>query len=129
MQFHDHGPLVVWQALHDPALPQRTLPIESVFHQVGGQPEQCRVVTWVRKRHSMNVMGDVEVLSVDPVRRLEIQRMCAQHLPKPRHGKHSLGEARHKGVVVGNRPFQDRHGTDREADVPVGILGFEKAGI
>jgi hypothetical protein len=77
----------------------------------------------------MNVVGDVEVLSIDPVRRLEIQRMCAQHLPKSRHGKHSLGQARHKGVVVGNRPFQDRHGTDREADVPVGILGFEKAGI
>ena len=78
---------------------------------------------------SMHVVGDVEVLGVGPLRRFEIQRMHAQHLPKPRHGKHSLGKARHKGVVVRNRPFQDRHGTDRKAYVPVGIFGFEKARV
>ena len=100
-----------------------------MFHHIGGQPEQCHVVAWVRKRDSMHVMGDVEVLGVGPLRRFEIQRMHAQHLPKPRHGKHSLGKARHKGVVVRNRPFQDRHGTDRKAYVPVGIFGFEKARV
>ncbi len=74
----------------------------------------------------MYVMGDVEVLSVGPLGRLEIQRMRAEHLTEPRHRKQSLCEARHKGIVVRNRPLQDGHGTDRKAYMPAGILGFEK---
>jgi len=126
MQFHDHGPLVVRQALHDPAFPQRTFPIESAFHHIGGKPEQRRVVAGVGKRDSMHVMGDVEVLGVDPLWCVKIKRMRAEHLTEPGHRKHSLCEARHKGIVVRNRPLQDGHGTDRQAYVPVGILGFEK---
>ena len=53
------------------------------------------------------VMGDVDVGVVHPLRSAEIQRLCAQDLPEPRHRQYAFGEARGERVEVGHRSSKD----------------------
>ncbi len=129
MQFHDHCPAVTWQALDDPGFPQRAVPVESAFHDVGGESEQGRVVAGVGKRDAVNVMGDVEVCGVDPFGRFKIEGMRAQHLRESGHAQRSLRQTGEQRLFVGNRPLEHGQGTDREVDMTIGILGFQEARI
>jgi hypothetical protein len=48
MNFHQHRPAAIGQSLDEPAFPQGALAIEAPFHDVGGKPEQCLVITGMR---------------------------------------------------------------------------------
>jgi hypothetical protein len=92
----------------------------------GSQPLRQALIRVLLAITSVALFGGARRGSSGPAMSLKIKHMRAEHLTKPGHRKHSLCEARHKGVVVKNRPLQDGHGTDRKAYVPVGILGFEE---
>ena len=117
------------QAVDDPAFPQRAVTIEAPLHDLGDPPEQRRVIAGTRQCGAPYVMGDVEVGVVHPLRCAEIERLRAQDLPEPRHRQNAFGQAGDERVEVGHRSGEDGEGTDREADVAVGVLGFEESRI
>src|ERR1700758_4911168 len=88
-----------------------------------------RAVSSPRKCGAPHVMGDVDVGCLNPLRRFKIQRIGMQYLPEPWHRKYMFGHALDEGVVVGHRPRNDGYAADRQTDVAVGVLYFEKARI
>ena len=55
--------------------------------------------------------------------------MGVQHLCAARDGLRSFGERRHEIAVVRRRPLNDRHATDRQTHVGIGILGLQKTRV
>ena len=93
MDFHQDRPPPAREALDDPALPEGAIAIEPRLHCIGDEPEQRLVVTGVRKCYAVNVMSEIDVRIVHPLRRAEVQRMHAQHLSEPWDRQYSLGDA------------------------------------
>ena len=109
--------------------PQRAFAIQAPLHDVGGEPEQRLIVAGMRKRSPMDVLGQIEVRIFYPFRRAEIEKMCAEHLSEPWDVRDPLGNGRRQRVVVGHRSLDDRDTANREADMPVGVLGLEESGV
>ena len=93
MDLHQDRPSAVGEAFDDPTLPKWPIAIQSPFHDIGDEAEQRLVVTRVRKRRAVYVMGEIEVGIVHPFRRAEVERVRAQHLSEPWDRKYSLGDA------------------------------------
>ena len=77
----------------------------------------------------MKVMRDVEVGVIHPFRCTEVERVSMQHLGAARDSLRPVGERRHQIAVVGWRPIHDRHASDRQTHMRVGILGLQKTGV
>ena len=83
VDLHQNCPPVVRETVNDPAFPQRTISIEAPLHDLGDPPEQSSVIARTWQCRAPNVMGDVEIGVVDPLRSAEIERLRAQDLPEP----------------------------------------------
>ena len=80
----------------------------------------------MRKRSSVDVMGQIHVGTPHPLRRAEIEDVCAEHLPEPWDLEDPLGNALPERVVIGHRSVNDRDPTDGEADMLVGSSASRK---
>jgi hypothetical protein len=129
VDLHQDRPPVVGQTVDDPAFPQRTVTIQAPLHDLGDPTEQGSVITRARKCGAAYVVGDIDVGIVHPLRRAEIERPCAQHLLEPWHRQYAFGQAGDERVEVGHRSGDDGEGADREADVAVGVFGFQESRV
>lgn len=91
--------------------------------------ERLTLATGMRQRGTVNVVRDVEIGDLDPLRRLQIEQMGPQHLPEARQCHDPFREAGCEVVEVGQWSLDDGHPADRQTDVPVGILRLQEAGI
>ena len=92
-------------------------------------PEQLGIIARIRQRDAMKVMRDVEVGVIHPFRCTEVERVSMQHLGAARDALRPFGERRHQIAVVGRRPIHDRHASDRQAHMGIGILGLQKTRV
>ena len=65
---------VVRQALDEPQLPQRPVPVQRLGEHAPGEPLELLVAAGARERGVADVVGDVEVGVVDPDRPALLER-------------------------------------------------------
>ena len=84
MCLHEQGEAVVGETFDHPQLPERLSAVELLRHDASGESLQLRVVARTRQRRVADVVGQVEVIVVDPDRLVE-DRDPAETLPVARH--------------------------------------------
>jgi hypothetical protein len=126
MGFHQDRPPVALQALDDPALPRWAVQIEGPFQGVGDGPGQLGLVAGVGNGYPAHVVGQVEVRAVDP---LLVQRMRPQQLRAPRDRQDAFRQKAFEPLVVGRGADDDGHRADRQARVPIRIVGLKECRV
>src|SRR5579875_647760 len=119
MDLHQDGPAVALQALDDPALPQRTIPVQTAFQYAGDRPKQLGVVAGTRDSDAPQVPGQIEVWIVDPLGRADVKVLAAQHLSAPRYGPDAVSQNGFQLPVIRSCTLDDGDAADRQAHVPV----------
>ena len=87
VDLHQNRPPTVGETFDDPALPKRSVAIESRLHGFGRESVQLGVVARGRKSRMVNVVGEIEAGILDPLRGAQVQRVRVQHLPEPWHSQ------------------------------------------
>nr|WP_281291720.1 hypothetical protein [Mycobacterium helveticum] len=129
MNLHQGAPPPVREAFDDPALPQRVIAIQPALHQIGDGPEQHRVVARLRQRRPAQVVGDVERGVLHPFRCRNLERVLAHALPEAGHAADPFGQRRGQRRLLGKGSVDDGRCADHQADVPVGVLCLQEAGL
>ena len=84
VDLHQDRPLIVSQALDDPALPQRAVQVQRTLQGIGDGAEQFGVVARLRQGDPSHMVGEVEFRIVHPLVDI-LERVRPQHLGAPRY--------------------------------------------
>ena len=129
VNLHQHRPPIAFQALDDPAFPQRPIPVQAALEHIGDNSEQFAVIARPRHRDSAHVAGEIESRIVDPLRRTDVEGLGAEHLRAARNRLNTLCQNVFEFFKVGRGPFDDRDSADCQTDVTVRILRHQETSV
>src|ERR671922_482567 len=127
MRLRQHCEPAPLEAVDEPDLPERLSPVELLREHAPGKRSQLVFATRRRQRRQPDVITQIQVRIVDPLRATLTKRDARELLSIPRHKVKTLLHIIQKLVVVGSIAGEQHRGSD--VHVSGLVLEMEERGI